>query len=726
MANIYVHSGETSGYTSGISAPAGSGLYVESGGLVWSATASGANTFIGVSKGGKVSSAFLRDGGFMYNYGVANYVFIYDNARMYISNGGSASGGAVFSGGVLYDNDGSASGFYVHDTAKMYVGVKGYARETKVNAYGSLTVSSGGSIFNTVLSRYGKLYVSGRASATEVNGSMYVYSGGSVFNAYVYGAGSAYVYRGGFAGDITLKGGSVFLSSGAVLSKAKVETGDLYVSYGGIAHSATVENGRVFVESTGLVTSTTLSGGTLTLDGGVASTTRLEYASMCVSNGGIARETFVNDHGVLYVSSGGQITSTLTIAATATVSAYQGSIIDFYIAQTYTPASFAGGVNDLSLVKGDPTFTVTIRAAQTNGTYKLAEGAAFFDKAVTIKKRTGETVGAVAYGDKLVVAGSIYSLGKTGQGALTMTVEASTSTAIPVGDLNADGRADIVMTISKTGHGAYGATGAWLIQYDQTAAWGDLSQRNSGWEIFGMGTTVAGKYDNDVYLRSADNVIGAWQTDVTGKVTGWVDVGSFDANTQVLGLGDFNGDRKTDLLLRNVNGAVGCYLTAGTVGWNYFQSLGDEWKICAVGDLNGDGRDDVVLKHDAGFAGSWLTQSDCTMKWADLDTLPSGYEIVGCGDFNGDGTDDVLLKKGNYYGAWIVQNGNAAGWMGLGDLGGVSVEQIADFDADGIDDLRIRTAAGDLGAQLVKGADTLQWKYYGSVGAEWSTSLAAI
>ena len=64
--------------------------------------------------------------------------------------------------------------------------------------------------------------------------------------------------------------------------------------------------------------------------------------------------------------------------------------------------------------------------------------------------------------------------------------------------------------------------------------------------------------------------------------------------------------------------------------------------------------------------------------------------------------------------------------MGLGDQGDVTVEQIADFDSDGKDDLRIRTAAGDLGAQLVKGADTLDWKYYGSVGAEWSTSLAAL
>ena len=154
--------------------------------------------------------------------------------------------------------------------------------------------------------------------------------------------------------------------------------------------------------------------------------------------------------------------------------------------------------------------------------------------------------------------------------------------------------------------------------------------------------------------------------------------------------------------------------------------LVEDGKIAAVGDLNGDGRDDVVLKHDAGFAGSWLTQSDGTMVWASLDSLGEGLDIVGAGDFNGDGTDDVLLKKGSYYGAWLVQDGNAAGWMGLGDLGDVAVEQISDFDGDGKDDLRIRTAAGDLGALLVRGEDHLEWKYYGSVGSEWSTALVAI
>ena len=109
-----------------------------------------------------------------------------------------------------------------------------------------------------------------------------------------------------------------------------------------------------------------------------------------------------------------------------------------------------------------------------------------------------------------------------------------------------------------------------------------------------------------------------------------------------------------------------------------------------------------------------------------IGSFDADAQIVGLGDFNGDGTDDVLLKSGNYYGVWLVDNGNAADWMGLGDLGDVTVEQIADFNGDGVDDLRIRTAAGDIGVLLVMGEDTLEWHYYGSVGAEWSTGLAAL
>ena len=145
-----------------------------------------------------------------------------------------------------------------------------------------------------------------------------------------------------------------------------------------------------------------------------------------------------------------------------------------------------------------------------------------------------------------------------------------------------------------------------------------------------------------------------------------------------------------------------------------------------VYDLNGDGIDDIVLQHEAGFSGTWLVKENGTVSWANLDTLDNGFKIAGTGDFNGDGVDDVLLQKGNYYGAWIVKDGSVSSWMGLGTAeDGNVLEQIGDFNGDGVDDLRVRTAAGDLGALCVMGTDKLEWNYYGSVGSEWKTSLAA-
>ena len=419
------------------------------------------------------------------------------------------------------------------------------------------------------------------------------------------------------------------------------------------------------------------------------------------------------------------------------VSVAANTAIGLYMA--YERPSQAPVIGNLGNLAG-ASISVKVESNQLPGRYGIACNAGSFSGTISVDASdlcdgVGASVGGchtvfetahlgdLRPGDEIRCGTAVYRLELDSDAALILSVAYDAAS----GDLNGDGRADIVMTISQSGHAADGSTGAWLIQADQTAAWGDLSQRNAGWEIFGTGVTTAGKTTCDVYVKSADNVIGAWTTDATGKVAGWETVGQFDASTQVLGLGDFNGDGQTDLLLRNTNGAVGCYFTSGeTLGWNYFQSLGDEWTVSAVGDLNGDGRDDVVLKNAAGYAGTWLTQSDYTMALANLDTLADGFSIVGCGDFDGNGTSDVLLRQGTYYGAWTVENGGVSGWMGLGDLGDITVEQIGDFDADGIDDLRIRTSAGDLGSQLVKGADNLDWKYYGSVGTEWSTSLASI
>ena len=725
-----------------------------------------------------------------YGYGSAILTTVNNTGELYVSQGGYAAditvadqgNIAVFDGGwterVTISNAGSMfvlKGGLAQDNhvsgGTAFIASGGTANWNHLSGGGSLTVMNGGSAMNNHVSGGGSLLVvsGGRASSTPVSsgGSLTIDPGGKANVITVYSGGRVLISSGGTANDVTLTSSArVDVSIGAVVNRAAVNiNGILVVSDGGLVDSTTVNwkgslrvnqggvvkdsvvnsNGYMHVSGGGIARSTAVSSGgsMIVFSSGAADDTVIfgggkvvlsaggsadqvivsSGGALHVSGGAVADSLAVRRYGSAYIEAGAKITGTVSIVRDAVVSAYEGSVVDADIS-TFAPGA-AARIAGISFISGTPNLTITVSTSQTMGDYAIATGASStFSKNFTVVTDAGATLGTVSVGGVLNAGGYSYGL-NLASNALTLTVSEAASGV--TGDLNADGRADIVMTIDQSSHPADGATGAWLIQNDQTASWDDLSTRNAGWVIFGTGKTASGKSTDDVYIRSADNVIGAWTTGDSGQVTGWETVGQFDANTQILGLGDFNGNGQTDLLLRNVNGAVGCFFTGGEkTGWNYFQSLGDEWQISAVGDFNGDGRDDLVLVHDAGFAGTWLTQENGTMVWADLDTVSDGFSVVGAGDFNGDGVDDVLLKTGNYYGAWLVQNGNAAGWMGLGDLGSVTVEQISDFDGDGKDDLRIRTSAGDLGAQLVKAADTLQWRYYGSVGAEWSTRLAAI
>ena len=749
-----VSGGEISGGLIGISGNAyASGVSVMGYGF-------GERGLLTVATGGCADETQVRTSGFLAvgTSGLATRTIV-SHGTAGVSNGGELKSTTLVNGKLLVSSGGTANTTDVAASVYVYVYDSGVLSSASFASDGKLTVSSGGTATSLVASAGASMALV-VAPNTLVQGT----SAGSAFQisaASASGLGvdvgcALTVENGGTAVGIKENGGCVEVDAGGIATFSANSFGNVELALwqsatvhggttatqvtvgpsakmavysGGSARQIVENGGEVFIENGADVTFVSNSFADIdiydstTVHSGVTATsaTVRKDGKMTVFDGGSACFATVSKGGTMTISSGGMLCG-LQVVDGAAVFAVNAAEIRFDLTNRTTadPAL----VNDFSQIIGTPDCTITVKVNQANGTYVLAEGASTFDRTVTIRNTAG-TSSSLATGGNATLNGKLYALTRTG-GELQLTVSGD-AVGNTAGDLNADGRADVIMSITQKNHGAEGATGAWLIQSDQTAAWGDLSQRNPGWEIFGTGITAAGKATNDVYVKSADNVIGAWVTDNSGHVTGWETVSQFDDATQILGLGDFNGNGQTDLLLRNVNGAVGCFFTGGgKTGWNYFQSLGDEWKITAVGDLNGDGRDDVVLKHDAGFAGSWLTQSDGTRVWANLDTLPAGFAIVGCGDFDGDGVDDVLLQKGTYYGAWLAQNGSVKSWFGLGDLGNVTVEQIADFDGDGKDDLRIRTAAGDLGAQLVRAADTLEWHYYGSVGNEWSTSLAAI
>ncbi len=130
--------------------------------------------------------------------------------------------------------------------------------------------------------------------------------------------------------------------------------------------------------------------------------------------------------------------------------------------------------------------------------------------------------------------------------------------------------------------------------------------------------------------------------------------------------GDFNGDRKSDLLVRKTNGQWKILYSTGVSFnssiFNFSQNVllsGNYWddKV-VVADFNGDGKSDIVHAYPVWINGA-STSSKFSMYYSKgaassffyeqydySKTLP--FSDLASGDFNGDGRNDLLLK-GNYY-----------------------------------------------------------------------------
>ncbi|MBR2721141.1 MAG: AIDA repeat-containing protein, partial [Lentisphaeria bacterium] len=513
-----------------------------------------------------------------------------------------------------------------------------------------------------------------------------------------------YIYSGGVANNTTVNSrGSMYISSGGTANSTTVNYyGAMFISSGGVANSTTVNSGSyIDINSGGTANDTTVNS-----NGG-----------MYIYNGGVANSTTVNSSGRMYIYSGGVHRGSLQIESGATVSAYKGAKIDFTVADRNTEDGYL--INDLSLIQGTPTYTITVSTDQADGTYKLAQGASNFTGTLTIGNGTVDYGTITVNGADFVHNGVTYSLDQV-SGNLTLTVSGGKTAAVD-GDLDGNGLADVILVHTKQGY-----SGAWLTTGTSSVIkWGNLGNVNSKVELIGTGNVNGTTEDGSDIIMKIGTTVAAWVTD-GGKVKSYKELYTLKSNMNMLGIGDFDGDGVTDYLLRSTAGDLG-YVTGDDNKWHYIKGLGKEWKIAAVGDLDGNGTDDVIVRHDAGFTGAYMIDENGKITWSSLDTLKSDMDIVGTGDFNGDGVDDVLLqnKSNGWVGAWLVEDGRVDSFIGLCNNKN-TIEQIADYNADGIDDLRIRTDKGDIGVLYVNGADNTTWKYFQSVGTEWDTSFALI
>jgi hypothetical protein len=162
---------------------------------------------------------------------------------------------------------------------------------------------------------------------------------------------------------------------------------------------------------------------------------------------------------------------------------------------------------------------------------------------------------------------------------------------------------------------------------------------------------IAFWYANGTNLAT---ISGGDYVDVTPPV-GW----------KAVGVADFNGDGKSDLLFQNqTTNRIAIWFMNGPVyqgGVLLPITPPAEWSVVGAGDINGDGFSDIVFQNQStGQIAVWFMNGPTFAGGVFVSAVPdSGWKVVGVGDYNGDGYADLLFQNQttNQAALWYLQNG---------------------------------------------------------------------
>jgi hypothetical protein len=189
-----------------------------------------------------------------------------------------------------------------------------------------------------------------------------------------------------------------------------------------------------------------------------------------------------------------------------------------------------------------------------------------------------------------------------------------------------------------------------------------------------------------------------------------------DQSWQVVGIGDFDGDGRADILWRNsVTGQNYVYFMDGvTIRPNegFIRTVADQnWSVAGVGDFDGDGKDDILWRNSStGENYIYLMNGTAIAGEGFIRTVTDqNWRVAGVGDFDGGGKADILWRNSSTGQNYLYPMDGTTIKPGEGFLRTVAdqnwrIAGVGDFDADGKADIAWRNAStGDNYLYLMNG-----------------------
>ncbi len=235
-----------------------------------------------------------------------------------------------------------------------------------------------------------------------------------------------------------------------------------------------------------------------------------------------------------------------------------------------------------------------------------------------------------------------------------------------IGDFNGDGNSDLLLADDS------GAMR--FFEMDGNAIIANLRANKlpAGWHVEGIGDfNNDGISDAIVQNGSGNGAVRLWE--FNGAASGSqllanLAVANLPGNLHIVGSGDFNGDSVDDILIRDGNsGTVKLWeLSGASSGVQLSANLNVhgltlDWHVEGVGDFNNDGKSDILLVNDSGALKLWEMDGATIAHNLNAGTLAATQHVVGTGDFNGDGIDDILVRDNSGTASVIELTGAASG-----------------------------------------------------------------